>query len=73
MKQGNEQSPDGQQQREGGTASVNVDNNDQVPFTVKETQQFEYRYNEGYDLHHDERYNLWFKAFHPAKSLVCYQ
>ena len=67
MKQGNEQPPDGKQRREGGMAPVNVDNDDQVPFTVEEMQRFKYRYNEGYDLHHDECYNLWLKAFHPAK------
>lgn len=54
-----EQPPDGKQQREDGTASVNVDDNDEVPFTVEEMERFEYCYNEGYDLCHDECYNLW--------------
>ena len=47
------------------TALVNVDST----FTMDELQKFEYRYNEGYNLHHDQRYNLWLKSFHSDKCL----
>ena len=56
------------------TTSVNIDTSTRSPlcdptFTIDETQLFQHRYNEGYDLHHDERYNnLWLKTFHPAEG-----
>ena len=38
----------------------------QVPsFTAAETERFQVRFEEGYDLTHDERYNLWLRAHHP--------
>ena len=35
------------------------------PFTSEEQECFQRRYEEGYDLTDDERYNLWIKAYHP--------
>jgi len=38
----------------------------QVPsFTAAETARFQVRFEEGYDLTHDERYNLWLQAHDP--------
>jgi len=38
----------------------------QVPsFTAAETERFQVRFEEGYDLTHDERYNLWLQVHHP--------
>lgn len=51
--------------------SVNshVDGSDSpTSFTVDEIKLFQRRYDEGYDLHHDERYNLWLKTFDPHLS-----
>ncbi len=39
-----------------------------VLFTAKERECFQQRYEEGYDLTHDERYNEWLKQ-HDAKSV----
>lgn len=36
-------------------------------FTTQATTCFERRFSEGYDLKHDERYNLWLKTFHPEE------
>ena len=35
---------------------------------MDERKRFQRRYDEGYDLHHDERYNLWLNTFHPAED-----
>ena len=40
----------------------------QSQFTTKEIQLFEKRYDHGYDLKHDRRYNLWIKCYHPEKT-----
>ncbi len=49
-------------------SSTNSILNGPTSFTVDETQQFLRRYNEGYDLHHDEHYNLWLKTFQPGEG-----
>ena len=36
-----------------------------LEFTSAEINLYERRYREGYDLHHDERYNEWIQKFHP--------
>ena len=42
---------------------------DQLPcFSNEELKKFEARYENGYDLKHDERYNLWVKHFHSSKG-----
>lgn len=34
-------------------------------FTEQEMKKFTTRYENGYDLKSDERYNLWLKVYHP--------
>ena len=44
-----------------------------TPFTEEEVQRFRQRYEEGYDLDIDERYNVWLKVVHgqqPAQSTL---
>ena len=41
-----------------------------LDFTTAEINLYERRYQEGYDLHHDERYNKWVQKFHPSSSFV---
>ena len=37
-----------------------------LEFTNAEVTLYEHRFQEGYDLHHDERYNEWIRRFHPS-------
>jgi len=42
---------------------------DQLPcFSREELKKFEARYENGYDLKHDEQYNLWVKHFHSSSG-----
>ena len=43
---------------------------DSLQFTEDELKKFNKRYENGYDLQHDERYNLWVKLYHPTNSQV---
>ena len=44
---------------------------DQPPsFSSEELKKFEKRFDNGYDLQHDERYNLWLKHFHGSSTAV---
>ena len=44
---------------------------DQPPsFSSEELKKFEKRFDNGYNLKHDERYNLWLKHFHGASTAV---
>ena len=36
-----------------------------ISFSEEEISLFSRRYEEGYDLTHDQRYNLWLKQYHP--------
>jgi len=43
---------------------------DQAPhFSSEEIKKFERRYKNGYDLQHDEHYNLWLKQFHSSNTV----
>ena len=37
-----------------------------ISFTTEEMEKFQCRYEEGYDLDIDERYNLWLQTIHPS-------
>ena len=39
-----------------------------LEFTNAEVTLYERRFQEGYDLHHDERYNEWIRRFHPSSG-----
>ena len=39
-------------------------------FSSEELKKFEKRFDNGYDLQHDERYNLWLKHFHGSSTAV---
>ena len=41
---------------------------DDVIFSYDELDLFKRRYENGYDLTHDSRYNLWLEAFHPTSK-----
>ena len=44
---------------------------DQPPsFSSEELKKFEKKFDNGYDLQHDERYNLWLKHFHGSSTVV---
>ena len=44
---------------------------DQLPsFSSEELKKFEKRFDNGYNLKHEERYNLWLKHFHSASTAV---
>ncbi len=39
-----------------------------VTFSEKELARFQHRYDEGYDLTHNVRYNLWVEMYHPESQ-----
>ena len=41
-------------------------------FTLEEEEKFATRYKNGYDLHHDARYNEWLRLRHPEKARSAY-
>ena len=43
--------------------------NDSEVFTEEETSLFEKRFENGYDLTHDTRYNLWLCQYHPESTV----
>jgi len=43
--------------------------NDSEGFTEEETSLFEKRFENGYDLTHDSRYNLWLSQYHPESTV----
>ena len=48
-----------------------ISETDQPPsFSSEELKKFEKRFDNGYDLQHDERYNLWLKRFHGSSAAV---
>ena len=47
------------------------DGDQNLEFTDAELNLFEYRFQEGYDLDHDERYNEWVRRFHSSLAGPC--
>ena len=39
-----------------------------ITFSEDELHRFEVRFENGYDLTHDNRYNLWLKMYHPMEA-----
>ena len=39
-------------------------------FSSEELKKFQTRFDNGYNLQHDERYNLWLKHFHGSSTSV---
>ena len=39
------------------------------PFTSDEHKRFQRRFEEGFDIDSDERYNLWLQSFHPSSQV----
>ena len=48
-----------------------ISETDQPPsFSSEELKEFEKRFDNSYDLQHDEHYNLWLKHFHGSSTAV---
>ena len=43
---------------------------DSLTFSLDELQRFDIRYENGYDLLHDDRYNCWLEIYHPEETLL---